>query len=202
MFTTPDPHRVDGHVTATRPLEVYGAMIDGIRVEFSGGKAVRLDAEMGGDTLRSIAASDEGASRLGELALVDGEGRIGPLGTVFYDTLIDENSASHIALGSAYDLGVERRRGQGADQPQPHPRRLHDRLRPSSTSTASPPTARPSRCSATAPGSSRSGSRRARLGDRDQPLADLLGPGTEIVEPRQRREDSSPKTRSKSGVTL
>lgn len=107
MFTTPDPSRVDGHVTATRPLEVYGAMIDGIRVEFSGGKAVRLDAEVGADSLRSIAASDEGACRLGELALVDGEGRIGPLGTVFCDTLIDENSASHIALGSAYDLGVE-----------------------------------------------------------------------------------------------
>jgi aminopeptidase len=107
MFTTPDPSRVDGHVTATRPLEVYGAMIDGIRVEFSGGKAVRLDAEVGADSLRSIAASDEGACRLGELALVDGEGRIGPLGTVFCDTLIDENSASHIALGGAYDLGVE-----------------------------------------------------------------------------------------------
>ncbi len=107
MFTTPDPLRVDGHVTATRPLEVYGSMMDGIRVEFSGGKAVRFDADSGADTLRSIAASDEGASRLGELALVDGEGRIGPLGTVFCDTLIDENSASHIALGSAYDLGVE-----------------------------------------------------------------------------------------------
>ena len=76
-------------------------MMDGIRVEFSGGKAVRLDAETGADSLRSIAATDEGACRLGELALVDGEGRIGPLGTVFYDTLLDENSASHIALGSA-----------------------------------------------------------------------------------------------------
>ncbi len=107
MFTTPDPARVEGHVTATRPLEVYGAMIDGIRVEFSDGKAVRIDADRGADTLRSIAAKDEGSSRLGELALVDGEGRIGPLGTVFFETLIDENAASHIALGSGYDLGVE-----------------------------------------------------------------------------------------------
>jgi aminopeptidase len=107
MFTTPDPARVEGHVTATRPLEVYGAMIDGIRVEFSDGKAVRIDADRGADTLRSIVAKDEGASRLGELALVDGEGRIGPLGTVFFETLIDENAASHIALGSGYDLGVE-----------------------------------------------------------------------------------------------
>ena len=107
MFTTPDPTRVDGHVSATRPLEVYGAMMDGIRVEFSGGKAVRIDADRGADTLRSIAAKDEGASRLGELALVDGEGRIGPLDTVFYETLIDENAASHIALGSAYELGID-----------------------------------------------------------------------------------------------
>jgi aminopeptidase len=106
-FTTPDPTRVDGYVTATRPLEVYGAMIEGIRVEFADGKAVRIDADKGAETLRSIAAKDEGAPRLGELALVDGEGRIGPLGTVFYETLIDENAASHIALGSGYDLGVE-----------------------------------------------------------------------------------------------
>ena len=106
IFTTPDPRRVEGYVSSTRPLEVYGAMVDGIRVEFSDGKAVKLDAERGADTLRSIAAKDEGGTRLGELALVDGAGRIGPLGTVFYETLIDENAASHIALGSAYALGV------------------------------------------------------------------------------------------------
>ena len=103
----PRPARVDGHVTATRPLEVYGALIDGIRVEFEAGRAVRLDADRGAETLRSLAAKDDGASRLGELALVDGEGRIGPLETVFFDTLLDENAASHIALGSGYDLGVE-----------------------------------------------------------------------------------------------
>jgi aminopeptidase len=68
---------------------------------------VRIDADRGADTLRAIAAKDEGASRLGELALVDGDGRIGPLGTVFYETLVDENAASHIALGHGYDLGVE-----------------------------------------------------------------------------------------------
>jgi aminopeptidase len=107
MFTTPDPARVDGHVTATRPLEVYGALIEGIRVEFERGRAAKIDADRGADTLRAIAAKDDGASRLGELALVDGEGRIGPLGTVFYETLIDENAASHIALGHGYALGVE-----------------------------------------------------------------------------------------------
>jgi aminopeptidase len=106
IFTTPDPARVDGVVTATRPLEVYGALITGIRVEFAAGRAVRVDADSGAEALRSIVATDEGSAFLGELALVDGEGRIGPLETVFYDTLLDENSASHIALGSAYDIGV------------------------------------------------------------------------------------------------
>jgi aminopeptidase len=106
IFTTPDPTRVDGHVTATRPLEVYGAMMDGIRVEFRDGRAVEIDADRGADALRSLAAQDDGASRLGELALVDGEGRIGPLDTVFFETLLDENAASHVALGNAYQLGV------------------------------------------------------------------------------------------------
>ena len=105
-FTTPDPERVDGHVTATMPLELYGIVISGIRVEFSGGRAVKIDAEQGAEALRSAAAKDEGASRLGEIALVDREGMIGPLGTVFFDTLIDENAATHIALGNGYESPV------------------------------------------------------------------------------------------------
>ncbi|MGH3133744.1 MAG: aminopeptidase [Gaiellaceae bacterium] len=106
-FTTPDPERVDGYVTATMPLELAGSVISGIRVEFSGGRAVAIDAAQGGDALRAAASSDDGAARLGEVALVDGEGRIGPLETVFFDTLIDENAATHIALGNGYDHPVE-----------------------------------------------------------------------------------------------
>ena len=106
-FTTPDPTRVEGVVTATRPLVMHGSLIEGIRIAFEGGRAVRIEAERGADALRAAAARDDGASRLGELALVDGGGRIGPLDTVFYDTLIDENAASHIALGSAYLTPVE-----------------------------------------------------------------------------------------------
>jgi aminopeptidase len=105
-FTTPDPERVDGYVSATMPLELAGSMITGIKVEFAGGRAVAIDAERGADALRSAASSDEGAARLGEIALVDGEGRIGPLETVFFDTLIDENAATHIALGNGYDHPV------------------------------------------------------------------------------------------------
>jgi aminopeptidase len=107
IFATPDPERAEGYVTATKPLEFYGSHIDGIRVRFEGGRAVEIDAESGAEALRGIAAKDEGATRLGEVALVDREGRIGPLGTVFHETLLDENSASHIALGNGYTIPVE-----------------------------------------------------------------------------------------------
>ncbi len=107
VFTTPDPERVDGHVTATMPLELAGSVVSGIRVEFEGGRAIKIDADEGADALRTVAARDDGACRLGEIALVDNEGRIGPLETVFLDTLIDENAATHIALGDGYDHPVE-----------------------------------------------------------------------------------------------
>ena len=105
-FTTPDPLRVNGHVSATLPLELYGSIIRGVRVEFEGGRAVKIDADENADSLRAACAKDDGGTRLGELALVDGAGRIGPLQTVFFDTLLDENAASHIALGSAYSMAV------------------------------------------------------------------------------------------------
>jgi aminopeptidase len=107
VFTTPDPGRVQGTVTATKPLFTSGTTVSGLRVAFEGGRVVRIDAEEGAEVVRGLAARDEGASSLGELALVDREGRIGPLGTVFYDTLLDENAASHIALGAGYQSGVD-----------------------------------------------------------------------------------------------
>ena len=106
-FTTPDPERVDGYARATMPLELAGSVVSGIRVTFENGRAVSIDADQGADALRSAASSDEGASRLGEIALVDGLGRIGALETTFFDTLIDENAASHIALGNGYNHPVE-----------------------------------------------------------------------------------------------
>jgi aminopeptidase len=104
VFGAPDPQRTDGVVRATKPLVVAGSIVRGLEVEFRDGRAVRIDADEGADLLRGYAARDEGASRLGEVALVDGEGRIGRLGTTFFDTLLDENAASHIALGRAYDF--------------------------------------------------------------------------------------------------
>ena len=109
IFTTPDPERVDGVVRSTKPLVVGGTIIRGLRVRFEQGRAVSIEADEGGELLARYAQRDDGASRLGEVALVDGDGRIGPLETVFYDTLIDENAASHVALGSAYEFTVDER---------------------------------------------------------------------------------------------
>jgi aminopeptidase len=107
VFTTPDPTRVDGFVTSTKPLFTSGTTVTGLKVRFEGGRAVQVDADQGTEVVRGMIASDEGAARLGEVALVDREGRIGPLDTVFFDTLLDENAASHIALGHGYVLGVK-----------------------------------------------------------------------------------------------
>jgi aminopeptidase len=106
VFTTPDPVRVEGHVSSTKPLFVSGAMVTGLRVRFERGKAVKVEADHGADTLRALLARDAGAARLGEVALVDGESRIGSLETVFFDTLLDENAASHLALGEGLDFTV------------------------------------------------------------------------------------------------
>ena len=101
---------------STKPLVLGGTIIRGLEVEFRGGRAVRIDADEGAEVLRGYVARDEGAARLGEVALVDGEGRIGALDTVFFDTLLDENAASHIALGAR--LRLHGRRG-GPRAPQP-----------------------------------------------------------------------------------
>ena len=101
VFTTPDARRVEGTVAATYPLQLQGTVIRGMRVRFEAGRAVEVDADEGRDLIRAHVASDEGSSRLGEVALVDKTSRVGQTGLVFYDTLFDENAASHIALGDA-----------------------------------------------------------------------------------------------------
>ncbi len=113
VFTTPDPARADGHVTSTKPLVLIdGTVVRNLRVRFEGGRAAAVDADSAQDVMRTIITRDDGAARLGEVALVDGDGRIGRLDTVFYDTLLDENAASHIALGQGFPFLVE---GDGAE---------------------------------------------------------------------------------------
>ena len=108
VFTCPDPARVDGVVTSTKPLVLIdGTVVRDLVVRFEGGRIAELTASSGQDVMRTIVARDEGASRLGEIALVDGEGRIGALDTVFYDTLLDENAASHLAIGTGFPFLAE-----------------------------------------------------------------------------------------------
>jgi aminopeptidase len=108
VFTTPDPERTEGVVAATKPLVLIdGTVVRDLVVRFEGGRVVDLQASEGAETLRTILETDAGAKRLGEAALVDREGRIGGLGTVFYDTLLDENAASHIALGQGFPFVLD-----------------------------------------------------------------------------------------------
>ena len=108
IFTSPDPLRTDGVVRSTKPLVLLdGTPIRGLRVRFEGGRALEIDADEGADLIRARCAVDDGAARLGEVALVDRESRIGSLGTVFYDTLLDENAASHIAFGNGFDFVLD-----------------------------------------------------------------------------------------------
>jgi aminopeptidase len=102
-FTTPDCGLTEGTVVATRPFQIIGgAMVEGARLRFESGRLVEVDAERNADALRANLASDEGASRLGEVALVDGEAPVGRSGRVFADILMDENATCHTAFGSAY----------------------------------------------------------------------------------------------------
>jgi aminopeptidase len=121
LFTTPDPERTEGIVSATKPLDVGGSVVRGLKVRFEGGRAVEIDAESNAEALRARCATDDGASRLGEVALVDRESRIGRLGRTFYNTLLDENAASHIALGDGYAMPV----GDPADLPRVNDSRIH-----------------------------------------------------------------------------
>jgi aminopeptidase len=103
VFTSPDPERADGVVAASKPLVLIdGTVIRDLVVRFEGGRATEITASTAGDTLRAFLDADEGGTRLGECALVDASGRIGPLDTVFYDTLLDENAASHLAFGYGF----------------------------------------------------------------------------------------------------
>jgi aminopeptidase len=101
-FTTPHKDRVDGFVQASKPLSHQGTLIENIRCRFEGGRIVEATASAGEDVLNRLIGTDEGARRLGEVALVPHSSPISSSGILFWSTLFDENAASHIALGQAY----------------------------------------------------------------------------------------------------
>jgi aminopeptidase len=102
VFTTPHARRVSGHVVSTKPLSYQGSLIDGIAVRFEEGRIVAAKAARGEEVLNKVLDTDEGARRLGEVALVPHSSPISKSGLLFFNTLFDENAASHIALGQCY----------------------------------------------------------------------------------------------------
>jgi aminopeptidase len=128
IFTTPHAARVEGTVRSTKPLVLHGQLVRDIEMRFEGGRAVEVRAAEGEDVLRESMSTDANASRLGELALVDNDSRVGRTGLTFFDTLFDENAASHIAYGEGLpdsipggrDLTWEEREARGVNHSAVH----------------------------------------------------------------------------------
>lgn len=116
IFTAPDRSRTQGVVTTTKPLVVRGVVIDRVTLAFEEGRVTRIEASNGQDVLERLAATDEGSARLGEVALVPNSNPISQLGITFYNTLFDENSASHLALGRAYPASIAGGGDMNADE--------------------------------------------------------------------------------------
>jgi len=128
VYTTPDHRRAEGTVRSTRPLALTGTLVENLELRFQGGRAVGVRATAGEDAVRAQLESDEGAARLGEVALVDGSSRVGQTGITFFSTLFDENATCHIAYGAgivdavegAADLSAEERLERGINDSTVH----------------------------------------------------------------------------------
>ena len=107
IFTAPDNRVAEGIVYATKPLNLSGSLVEDFWIRFEGGKAVEVGAKKGEDQLKELISRDEGACRLGEVALVSVKSPINTSGLIFYNTLFDENASCHLALGAAYPTCVE-----------------------------------------------------------------------------------------------
>ncbi|QQT11754.1 aminopeptidase [Staphylococcus pasteuri] len=107
VFTAPDRNNVNGYVTNKLPLSFNGNIIDGFTLTFKDGVVVDFKAEKGEDVLKDLLNTDEGARRLGEVALVPDGSPISNRNTIFYNTLFDENASCHLALGSAYGFNIK-----------------------------------------------------------------------------------------------
>lgn len=107
VFSMPHKYGVNGTVSSTKPLNYGGSLIDNFTLTFKDGKVVDYKAEQGEDTLKHLLDTDDGARRLGEVALVPHESPVSQSGLIFYNTLFDENASCHIALGKAYPTNLK-----------------------------------------------------------------------------------------------
>jgi aminopeptidase len=120
VFTSPDARRTEGTIRSTLPLPLAGQIVRGLEITFEQGRAVQVEAETGGDLVRSHFATLENADRLGEVALVTKESRVGQSGTLFYDTLFDENATCHIAYGAGLPFVIDGDPGEGLNLAHTH----------------------------------------------------------------------------------
>lgn len=118
VFTAPHRARVEGTVRSSKPLSYGGQLIDDFSLTFREGRVVGVEAAQGKDALERLLATDEGATRLGEVALVPHSSPISQSGLLFYNTLFDENAASHLALGRAYRFCAEGGTAMSDDEAQ------------------------------------------------------------------------------------
>jgi aminopeptidase len=116
VFVAPDWRRTEGTVRSTRPLSLGGTIVRDLEVRFERGEAVEVKASTGEDAVRAQMTGDAFGGRLGEVALVDGESRVGKTGITFFDTLFDENATCHIAYGAAILFGMAGADGQTPDE--------------------------------------------------------------------------------------
>ena len=107
VFTAPHRDKVNGHVKASLPLNLHGSLIEDFTVTFENGLATKITARKGESNLRKLIETDENASHLGEVALVPNSSPINQSGILFYNTLFDENAASHVAFGNAYRTSIK-----------------------------------------------------------------------------------------------
>jgi aminopeptidase len=114
VFSLPHRERVDGTIRSSRPLSHGSTLIDDFSLTFEQGRVVRAEAKKGEEILRKLLATDENAGRLGEISFVPHSSPISQTGILFYNTLIDENAASHLAFGNAYRFSLQG--GQGMDE--------------------------------------------------------------------------------------
>ena len=120
VFTSPDSRRADGTIRSSMPLALGGQIIRGLELTLEGGRIVNVEAETGADLVRGQLATIETADRLGEVALVSGESRVGQSKTLFYDTLFDENATCHIAYGLGFPFVFDGEPDEGLNVSQTH----------------------------------------------------------------------------------
>ncbi len=116
VFTTPHRLRTEGVVRSTLPLAVNGQVVRDLTLRFEAGRVVYVSATSGADVVREEMTTDDGASFLGEVSIVDGESRVGKTGLIFFDTLFDENAACHIAYGQGIPTAVAGHNGTSREE--------------------------------------------------------------------------------------